>query len=473
MGVDAEFKARLDALVSGTVAGCTGLDAVKRLSGGASQETYRLDLAGDASPATLALRRAAHITVSADEKLGPRVEAQLFDAAQAAGVPVPAVRYVLAPEDGLGEGFLMDWLSGETLGGRIVHHDAFARIRPSLARNCGALLGRIHNIDVATTGLDQVLPRATPAQLVMRTWEAYRNLDMAQPMIDFTARWLLDNLPDEAPLALTHGDFRNGNLMVDGEAGIIAVLDWELAHLGDPVRDLGWICTNSWRFGVADQPVGGFGTREDLLAGYAAETGREIAPAHLMFWEVFGSFWWAAMTLVMGASYAQGLDSSVERPAIGRRSSECQVDCTNLLIPGPLVALAAAPANTVGGVSTADVLDSVQDFLRADVLASTTGRTKFLTRVAANAVAIARRELSLGPARDAYMAEALADMFGESMPLSELIWRLTEGLRNGSIALDTPGLEAFLRHSVVMQLHIDQPNYWGLETAERFAAEKA
>ena len=69
--------------------------------------------------------------------------------------------------------------------------------------------------------------------------------------------------------------------------GLRAVLDWELAHVGDPMEDLGWICANPWRFGVEDKPVGGFGQREDLWAGYEAAGGVPVDPrAH--WWEVFG-----------------------------------------------------------------------------------------------------------------------------------------------------------------------------------------
>ena len=57
--------------------------------------------------------------------------------------------------------------------------------------------------------------------------------------------------------------------------GIVAVLDWEVAHIGDPMRDLGWICTNSWRFGQ-EPPVGGFGEYEDLFRGYEEESGSKV-----------------------------------------------------------------------------------------------------------------------------------------------------------------------------------------------------
>ena len=128
---------------------------------------------------------------------------------------------------------------------------------------------------------------------------------------------------------LVHGDFRNGNLII-GTDGVRAVLDWELAHLGDPMEDLGWICTNSWRFGSIDLPVGGFGEREDLFRGYE-EAGGVVDPGRVHFWEVFGSLKWGIMCMSMYSVYRSGADRSVERAAIGRRSSEAEIDLMNLL----------------------------------------------------------------------------------------------------------------------------------------------
>jgi aminoglycoside phosphotransferase (APT) family kinase protein len=127
-------------------------------------------------------------------------------------------------------------------------------------------------------------------------------------------------------MALVHGDFRNGNLLAAPD-GVRAVLDWEMAHIGDPVRDLGWLCTHSWRFGVSDKPVGGFGDYADLLAGYEAAGGGRVDPAHQRFWEVLGSFCWAICCMEMAAIYRSGRERNAERAAIGRRSSESQLDC--------------------------------------------------------------------------------------------------------------------------------------------------
>jgi aminoglycoside phosphotransferase (APT) family kinase protein len=126
-----------------------------------------------------------------------------------------------------------------------------------------------------------------------------------------------------------HGDFRNGNLIFD-QTGVAAVLDWELAHVGDPMEDLGWICVNSWRFGFIDKPVGGFGSFEDLAAGYEAGGGAPVDRGAARWWEVFGTIRWGAMCAAMTASF-RGADPSVERAMIARRTSETEIDLLRLL----------------------------------------------------------------------------------------------------------------------------------------------
>ncbi|MEH6570152.1 MAG: phosphotransferase family protein, partial [Halioglobus sp.] len=294
----------LGKLLAREIAGFVKLTSCQKLTAGASQETYRIRIDTDRGEEQFALRRSVP-TLLADSNLGvigPAVEAQLFELAAAAGIPEPEVRYVLCEADELGQGFLMQWLDGETLGHRIVRHGDYAALRPELAYQCGETLARIHNLDIGSTDLQTVLPTVAPDELIQATWEYYRDLNIPLPMIDYTWRWLLENLPDASRTTLVHGDFRNGNLMVT-PAGINAVLDWELAHIGDPVRDLGWLCVNSWRFGNSELAVGGFGEIDDLLAGYQSVAGMEIPRAELHFWQVFGSFWWAVTCLRMAQSW--------------------------------------------------------------------------------------------------------------------------------------------------------------------------
>jgi aminoglycoside phosphotransferase (APT) family kinase protein len=379
---------------------------------------------------------------------------------------------VLAPEDGLGAGFLMQWLDGETLGARIARAPELESLRPSLAYDCGRILATIHAIDLEANGLSSLLDPMTPEAFVRQTWERYQAFDTPQPMIDFTARWLLDHLPANPDMTLVHNDFRNGNFMVTAESGIVAVLDWEMAHIGDPMRDLGWICTNSWRFGRAELPVGGFGHYADLFRGYESVSGRPVDADHVKFWEVFGSFWWGVGCLSMAEHYRHGPDKSVERPAIGRRSSECQVDCANLLIPGPVTIVdPASPGDSESQPTGSDMpridelVVSVRDFLRHDVMAGTGGRVNFLARVGANSLDIVLREIESGSAAHAHELAGLRKLFGSDADLATLRWRLTKALRDGGISLDDPGLAAHLRETVVNRLAIDQPKYSGLSVA--------
>jgi aminoglycoside phosphotransferase (APT) family kinase protein len=110
------------------------------------------------------------------------------------------------------------------------------------------------------------------------------------------------------------------------------VLDWELAHTGDPMEDLGWVCVNSWRFGGIDRPVGGFGSREELFAGYVA-AGRRVDPARVTFWEVMGTLRWGVMCCGMMQRFRLGSERSIERAMIGRRASETEIDLLRLLAP--------------------------------------------------------------------------------------------------------------------------------------------
>ena len=384
------------------------------------------------------------------------------------GVPEPEVHHVLGPQDGIGAGFIMQWLDGEALGARIVKAPELDEIRPQLARLFGETLARIHRIDLTATGLDQQLQHLSPEAYVRQTWERYQTFDTPQPMIDFTAQWLLANLPTNYTPSLVHNDFRNGNVMVD-HSGIVAVLDWEVAHIGDPMRDLGWMLTHSWRFGRAHLPVGGFGESEDFFAGYESITGQRVDRQAVKFWQVFGSFWWAVGCLGMAEHYRNGPDQSVERPGIGRRASECQIDCVNLLIPGPLTLVEPQASTGLVDMPRSDeLLTSVIDFLRQQVMTETSGRTQFLARVASNSLDIVQRELALGEAAAHHERSGIQALLkSQEEDLLRLRWQLVHGLRDGSMALDTPGLAAHLRGCVANQINIDQPRYPGLATALR------
>ena len=170
------------------------------------------------------------------------------------------------------------------------------------------------------------------------------------PVFELAFRWIQERLPaaESARETLVHGDFRHGNLMI-GPDGVRGVLDWELAHRGDPLEDLGWVCVNSWRFGNIDLPVGGFGLREDLFAGYEAAGGERVDPERVRFWEVVGSLKWGIMCMVMLSVFERGIDRSVERAAIGRRSSEAEIDLLALLAGESVARARSTERGAAGG----------------------------------------------------------------------------------------------------------------------------
>jgi aminoglycoside phosphotransferase (APT) family kinase protein len=275
---------------------------LRRLTGGASRETWSFD--ADGRP--LILRRPA-----------PPVEAQALRAARRAGVPEPEI---LVATDEL---IIMERLEGETLARRILRDDAFAEVRPRLAEQCGEILARIHSIPV-----DEV-PGAEWWDVLAWPREMIQTCEDPSPALELGLRWLEERRPPRGEDVIVHGDFRNGNLVI-GPEGIRGVLDWEQVHRGDPMQDLGYLCVRAWRFGV-DQPVGGFGGYEDLFRGYERVSGRPVDRESVRWWEVYGTVWWGAGCLRQAWRHLSGDEPSLELAAIGRRVHEQEYDTLLLL----------------------------------------------------------------------------------------------------------------------------------------------
>jgi aminoglycoside phosphotransferase (APT) family kinase protein len=310
--------------------GATGVTNAVRLSGGASQETWSFDIQHPDGLIGAILRRAPQGYGAAPGRAaGLDAEARLMQLAYDAGVPSPRVLHILQPQDDLGTGFVMARVEGETIARKILRDEKFANARPLLARQLGKIAAGIHGLAVSEL---PKLRRMTAARELAEMEREYRGFDWPRPVFELALCWLADHDPGPSDeVTLVHGDFRHGNLII-GPDGVRAVLDWELAHLGDPMEDLGWVCVNSWRFGEIDKPVGGFGTREELFAGYEA-AGRRVDPGRVRFWEVMGTLRWGVMCCGMMQRFRIGPDHSMERAMIGRRASETEIDLLRLLAP--------------------------------------------------------------------------------------------------------------------------------------------
>jgi len=302
---------------------------LRRLSGGASRETWSFDLLNESGARCgLVLRRDPSGHSGESDR---STEYLLLQAAAAAGVPVPPVRLLLQPGDRLGSGFVMDRIEGETIPRRILRDDEYAAARPRLAGQCGEIAARIHAVDPAA--LPPLRVRTAADQV-----DEYRTLldtfGEPHPAFELGLRALAARLPPSpAHPKLVHGDFRNGNFIV-GPEGIRAVLDWELAHLGDPIEDLGWLCVKSWRFGVSGKLVGGFGDVDDLLRTYRAGSGQAVDEDTLRFWVALGTLKWGMICIGQSFTHLAGVVRSVELATLGRRVAETEWDLLDLLDGG-------------------------------------------------------------------------------------------------------------------------------------------
>lgn len=282
-----------------------------QLSGGASRHTFRFRADGE-------LRIAQ---VSPGETGDLATEAALLRVVRAAGAPVAAV---LAFDDELGPPMIVsEFVPGETIARKILRDDEFAAARARLAAECGAALAHIHATAVAEL---PALPFDDP---LARTRDALDVVGEPHPVFELAFRWLEDHAPPARPTSLVHGDFRLGNLIV-GADGLRCVVDWELAYLGNPMMDLGWVTTKAWRFGSAP-PVAGVGDRAELLDAYAEAGGAAVSLDELRWWEVVGSLRWGVMCLTQASRHFSGTTRSHELVAIGRRAVENEHDLLELL----------------------------------------------------------------------------------------------------------------------------------------------
>src|SRR4051794_22916992 len=303
--------------------------ALTAIQGGASRETWLVQR----KQQRWVLRRDPEGSVSV---VPISNEFELIRRARAAGVPVAEPLALERRGGRLGtEGMLMEFVDGTSVAPRILRKPEYEGARASLTAQLGSALARIHSIDPAE--LDGVLPRSTgdPALVQISEWE--RQLDeIGEPLpaVELGLRWLRGHAPEPAEPRLVHGDFRLGNLIVD-EGGLAAVIDWELAHLGDPAEDIGWLCIRSWRFGNDDRPVAGVGQLDEFIAAYEAAGGDPVDRARVSYWEAFGNVKWAVICARQAHDHLSGVRRSHELASLGRRICEPEWDMLQLIAATP------------------------------------------------------------------------------------------------------------------------------------------
>jgi aminoglycoside phosphotransferase (APT) family kinase protein len=229
----------------------------------------------------------------------------------------------LDASQGLGHGQISRFVTGETLAPKILRDARYTGARRRLTGQCAQALAAIHHIPVEQA-------RFLPIKDAASQWQDNRaQVDassLAHPALEWGLRWVEERLGTHGQAAprVVHGDFRLGNFIVTDD-GLAAVIDWELAHLGDPVQDLAWLCLRTWRFGGPND-VAGIGQRSELHAAYERHCGQALDPARLFFWEMACQLRWAVMCLGMGLGLGAPRDAStrvsLEHRLIGRRMEE-------------------------------------------------------------------------------------------------------------------------------------------------------
>ncbi len=422
---------------------------LRRLSGGASRETW----AFSAGERDLILRRDPP-TVA--DRSTMDLEADCLRAAAGVGVPVPQVLASGAADGPLNASFMiMNHVSGEAVPRRLLRDPEFAVARQALARELGVILGRIHSVRPDTV---PALPESDPLTDIRTEHDAYGE---ARPALEIAFRWLEDNRPDPLQRVLVHGDFRNGNLLVTGQSNngfhVNAVLDWEMAHAGDPREDLGWLCAKAWRFG-SERPVGGFGSRADLLDGYSSISGLQFTEDELLWWEVLATATWAVICRRQGEYFLGGGNPTIEKAVIGRRIAEAEHDllvsiggisATQLTDPLDVHITGSTSLVPHGRPSGDDLLAAVHRFL----IDSAAPEHKFHARVAANAVQIARREALLGHELHEAHVHRLA-LLGCATDQE-----LVESIRSGALEDRWIELIDIVGRSVSDKLRVSNPSY--------------
>jgi aminoglycoside phosphotransferase (APT) family kinase protein len=378
------------------------IEGLTRMSGGASRQTWAFDaISQDGTRHELVLRRDP--PGRPGEPGAMHREAAAITAAATAGLPVPELLLVTEDPDAFGTaGMVMRRIAGQTIARRILRDAEFGQARRVLVAELGQFAAGLHAL-APPAGL----PVPDPLAGLRDQLGTFARAPVSQRSAVFerAVAWLEASPPPARRPVLVHGDLRLGNLVV-GPRGLAAVLDWELAHAGNPAEDLGWLCVKAWRFGGAG-PVAGLGRREELLTAYRSAGGADIGPDELHWWEVLGTLRWGVICLSQAWAHLSGAYRSVELAAIGRRVCEQEWDLLLLLDPEaavraaarrprPAGAAAAEPA-PYGRPTASELLAAVQEFLTDQVMAATSGQLAFHARVAANVVGIVARELELGP----------------------------------------------------------------------------
>jgi aminoglycoside phosphotransferase (APT) family kinase protein len=328
-------RALAEFLAAASGANCVEIAGLWLLRGGAVQENWGFDARFFGGPLDgeqrLVLRTDA--ATSLPGSLTRPQEFAVLKTAYATGVTVPEPLFASEDTDVWGKPFLiMRRVNGIAAGDRITGETALDPALPGIAERLGRELARIHRVRPPRPDLAFLKPVAE-VDATRQIAGFRRYLDghpTPRPVLEWGMRWLETHMLSPSEPVLCHRDFRTGNYLVDGTA-LTAILDWEFAGWGDPLEDIGWFCCKGWRFARLDRQAGGIAQREPFYRGYEDESGRQVDPHRVRFWEVLANVRWAIIALHQHDRYMIGGERSLDLALTGRRATDCELEVLMLL----------------------------------------------------------------------------------------------------------------------------------------------
>ena len=293
------------------------------LTGGASADINRIILANNKE---LIVRRSV-IKNEAVMAISKVLEAKIQKTVKAFGAPVPEIVMEFSEANEIGEGYIMEAVSGETIPRKILKNDNYEFIRNKLPFEIGRSLAQIHQTEIDQL---QELEQVTFEESLNKLFIIYESFNQPQPVFDLAFKWLEKRKIVDYGKVLVHGDYRFGNFIIS-EKKLESIIDWELAHIGNPMEDLGWLCVRSWRFGNVEKRAAGLGDIDELIAGYESNSKIKVDKSQLDIWQLYGSLRWGIICMVQTFAHLSGAVNSLEKAAIGRRVSETEFDLMNMI----------------------------------------------------------------------------------------------------------------------------------------------
>jgi aminoglycoside phosphotransferase (APT) family kinase protein len=274
---------------------------IARIAGGASRETWSFDARWSENGATIergfiARRDPPASLLSGNNEL----EFELYTQFAGSRVPVPPVYWIERDGKALERPFfVMGRVPGATDARQLVTSPEFAEVRPTIAKQKPEILAGIHAFDpTRITSLEHPPSPGESASHEVARWEKVMRDDTLepQPVLELAFSWMKRHLPPPPKrVTIVHGDYRTGNFLYD-QSGITGILDWEMAHAGDPIEDVGWVVMKSWRW-AGDDRVGGLSSRDEFVRLYEDAGGAKVDRDTLKFWEVFSNVKFATLFL--------------------------------------------------------------------------------------------------------------------------------------------------------------------------------